>query len=259
MADDFMDILKQQNPGFQGGVNQFDERTRRVGAITDLLGQTGSGGDIATILSQDYGLGQTDREFAQSKSAIGRGAVIAEGFRVRDENNANRQRAQDFLTSNFERNTRTTITEDDINRMFAAEADRISAGAETSQDFLTGFLGSAGITGGGLAAGLASNLNLERLGQVTNARRDLRIFKAQQDFQDSTRNLTFGRDVASVLGRETDETGLAVLAEVLGVDMSVLGAEFAHEAASKAASAAEKAALIGGAGQIAGAGLGLLG
>ncbi len=244
--------------GSQEGLAGAPEIQRRQRRLVDLLAGAGTRDELVGTLTNARGLGGKDRNIARAKTEIGRAGVLAEGFRVRDENEKRRQEAKKFLLASREKNLRPSITEDDINTRFAAEADRASQLANDNFDFLSSALGSAGITGGGLAAGLGTNVELERVGQVTNAKRDLAIFKAQSDAQDALRNIQFDSNIASFLADEADETGLAVMAEILGVDMSVYGRELAHKEARDAAKAATQGAALGLVGQIAGAGIGAL-
>ncbi len=246
--------------GHQLGTSGPAEVRRRQERLIDILGSTNADdrSELIGILTNRQGLGGKDRNIARNITQIGRAGVLAEGFRVGDENDARRQEAKKFLLGNFAENTGPSITAEDIDRMFAADADRATEFAEGDLDFLRGHLGAAGITGGGLAAGLGTNIELKRLGQVTNARRDLRIFKAQQDAQDALRNLQFGQNVAGFLAQEADETRLAVMSEVLGVDLTVLGRELSHKEARDLANAQERSAAIGVGGQLIGAGIGAL-
>ena len=100
--------------------------------------------------------------------------------------------------------------------------------------------------------GLGAQIALQRSGQLTGARRDLRIFKAQQDSQDALRRLQFGGQAAAFIGQGADETGLFALQESAGLDAAVLGAEMQKRAADKAADAQKTAGILGAVGGIAG-------
>ena len=188
----------------------------------------------------------------------GKEAMLEQGFELQDENERRYREALTFMQRAYDENTLPTITEDDINTMFAQEAERSTADYQRNIGAVTESLGLRGISGG-LAADLAAQAHGDFQRALAQSKGNIRIAKIHADAQDRMRNINAAYALGEFQARGADETGLAVTAEGIGVDMALanlLASGSAANAARNAAREASRNALIGG---IVQGGLGFLG
>lgn len=140
-----------------------------------------------------------------------------EAFRIRDEEDARQQEALGFLKEQNEESLQPTLTDRDIQDLFAGDTDRANFAGQDNASALRGMLGGAGITGGGGAAAMATKVNLARLGQIATAKRDLRGLRAQLDADTNIRRFQQGLSVAGMMAMGPSDTGLGALGEISGV------------------------------------------
>lgn len=180
---------------------------------------------------------------------------ILEASRLRDEEDRRLDQATRRLTQATEQNTRPSMTADDINTMFASEADRITQGHLQNMDFLRQGAGVSGVRGAA-QADMGLQAELARLGQLTNAKRDLFIAKVESDARDSLRNLGAELNLANFSAQSPSLLLLDQLNSLAGVRLTQQGLELGAESANKAATASRQAGLMGLAGSLGGAAIG---
>lgn len=145
-----------------------------------------------------------------------------------------------------------TMTDAQINAAFGMKADEASREYLSGLSALRSYLGGAGITGGGHAAGLASQYGLARQGQMTDARRGLFLERVKQDALDRQRNLQNRLVYAQVVGREPSTVWADFLSNITEVRLMERGQALADKASERAADASEQAGLMSGIGGLVG-------
>ena len=147
------------------------------------------------------------------------------------------------------------------------EAIATASGAATSSsanDFLGGmgslrsYLGGAGITGGGQAAGLASNLELSRLGQITDSKRAVYLQVQKDQALDRARNFQNSLVYANAVNRTPSSVYMQFLGDAAGIRLAQQGNEAQRSAAKDAANASKQAGWMQFAGAVGGAAIGAL-
>lgn len=204
-------------------------------------------------------IGGKDHRIARNQLAQATTGLLGEGFRIQQENERRRGEALELMTGAYNRSLAPTLTDDQIDLLYARETDRAAEVLSGDLGFLRDSLGVAGVTGGGFAADLGLQAHQQFARTLAEGKRDLRIAKMQQDSADALRNLQSAFGLGSFIAQGADETGLAVLGEYTGIVASLLGVELGAKAAKEAASAAETGALLGLGGSLAGGAIGLLG
>lgn len=156
-----------------------------------------------------------------------------------------------------------TITEDDIRRRFAARADEAGTGFADKMAGLRDYMGASGVTQGGFVSGVASNAELARLGQLTQARGDLMAFKATSDALDRQKAFDRAQVVAgainrpvSMLGVDFENQQLQTRLAQLGIQSNLEGTQAMAKAQKKASKDSKSGSLIGSAMQLGGAAIG---
>lgn len=97
------------------------------------------------------------------------------------EEDANTAKTRDFLMGS--RNKNQAAMEASLgtaSQMFGKYADQASGNALNQFRGLSDYLGGAGITGGGLAAGLGAQIDLQRQGQISEGMRDISIREGER-------------------------------------------------------------------------------
>lgn len=120
----------------------------------------------------------------------GRGQVENQGLDVllgmsadlTNRENANRAGAVSFLQDQFGRANAADrgMTPEEINLRMGRATDAATGQSLDQWGALRDMLGGAGITGGGLAAGLGAQIELGRLGQIQGSKRDLMVYEAER-------------------------------------------------------------------------------
>ncbi len=180
---------------------------------------------------------------------------VLEASRLRDEEDRRLTQATDRLRTATDRNTRPSMTADDINSLFAREADRITQGHLQNMDFLRQSAGVSGVRGAA-QADMGLQAELARLGQLTGAKRDLFIAKVESDAQDSVRNLSAELNLANFSAQSPSLLLLDQLNSMAGVRLTQQGLAMGAQQARDAATASKQAGLMGLGGQLAGAAIG---
>lgn len=164
---------------------------------------------------------------------------LDEAHRLRDREDAGGA----FLQREFERNTQDVATDRDVNRMYSGLSNQASRDALTAQRNARQFLGESGITGGGFTGHLGSALELQRLGQLTQARSNTRQWQMEQNA--AARN----RRMQAALGvRESSRPSMLVsdaLSDILGLSVTQSGQKAERDAAAAARRDARQAGTLG--------------
>lgn len=166
--------------------------------------------------------------------------------------------AEDIVRNALAKSSGPAMTQGDIDLAFGQETDRIGQGFNDDMASLRNYLGGSGITGGGYAAGLASQYQLARMGQITDARRSLQLEAAKMNTAKKMADFNNTLSLASIVNRDPSMVGMDWTQNILDLRLQQQGAEKADRAAREQAKAAKKAATLQGIGSIATAVGGLL-
>lgn len=167
-------------------------------------------------------------------------AGLLESTRIRDETEARREETLGYLTDEQKRASQETISQQTLDRLFAGKADQAALDAQNLIGAIRSHLGQSGVRGGA-AAGMAAGVELQRLGQLTAAQRDLSVFKAQADAQDRLNRWQRAFQIGDLMNQEPS----AFLADALqNVQQSALVREglIRQERAAMAAAKAQESA-----------------
>lgn len=222
--------------------------------LSDFMAGNANAVDAASALTNTGWYGGDTRN-ATNVAASG---YLQKMFGLEDEENARFQQAAQFLNEQFQKNTQPTVTSDLINSMFARMSDSATSQHQQNMDAIRSYVGGSGVRGG-VAADLAQQAELARLGSITGGLRDLGIFEMQQRAQDSIRNLESAFGLASFLNQSPSMLGADAFGTMLELGDQREGRQAMIQAANKAADASKSAGLQSLAGGVAGGLLGLLG
>jgi len=162
------------------------------------------------------------------------------------------QRMEDIIGAALPEASKPTMTDQDIRRSFGRDADTSASEMIGKMSGLRSYLGGAGITGGGLAAGMAAQYQLARAGQMTDARRALFLEKSKTDALDRARNFQNQLTYASAVNRPVSMIRSDWLNNMAGIRLGQQGVEAQRSAAKDAANASKQAGMMSGIGSIAG-------
>lgn len=161
--------------------------------------------------------------------------------------------AEDLVRGALEKSSGPAMSQQDQDLAFAAEADRVGQGFNDDMASLRNYLGGSGITGGGYAAGLASQYQLARAGQITDARRSLQLEAAKMNTAKKMADFNNTLSLASIVNRDPSMIGMDWTQNILDLRMQQQGVEKQDRAAREQAKAAKKAGTLQGVGSILGA------
>lgn len=168
------------------------------------------------------------------------------------------QKMEDIVAGALPAANAPTWTDEAFNNALTGGSDAAGHDMLSGMNSLRSYLGGAGVTGGGLAAGLATNLELGRLGQVTDSRRALFLERTKQDALDKARNFQNALTYANAVNRPPSTVYADFLADATNFRGQQLGAEYARDAGKKARKAGKDAGELGAIGGIGGALIGAL-
>lgn len=241
------------NPVFTTGKDEFGN----IGGPGDFLGGRAPG-DIAFDLGDESnmpGLGHLGTTNAGARRNLR--ALQEEAFRIRNENDRRFGQASDFMMGQFDANTQQTITEDDINTMFAQQAEMGTSDFLRNNDAISESLGIRGVTGG-VAADLAAQSHAQFQQALAQSKGNVRIAKIQSDFQDSMRNLNAAQTLGNFLATGADETGMVGAGVGIETNLAMGQQQLARGEARAGRKAAEFGGILSGITGLASGGLGLL-
>lgn len=179
-------------------------------------------------------LKETDYALADYREAAYAGQAEEER-RGEEQEGVQRQATQDV--------SKPSLTQEEIDRQFGREANQSGRTMLDAMSALREYMGSSGIYGGGIPAGIAGGIELQRLAQLTQARGDLMAKKAVMDAQDRDRKFQADTLLGQVINRPISMLGIDFEGQNVGVELA------RHMASSqiKAGEQAGKNALLGGA------------
>lgn len=134
-----------------------------------------------TGLASALGLGLTPDGRGQVENQ-GLDVLLGLSSELAGREDQNRAGAIGFLTGQFNRANAASggMTPDEINQRMGRATDAAAGQSLDQWSGLRDMLGGAGITGGGLAAGLGAQIELGRLAQIQGSKRDLAIYEAER-------------------------------------------------------------------------------
>ena len=135
------------------------------------------------------------------------GEYRTEADRLNAENEASRLRGENFMMDAFKANSGSTFSEDDLNKLFAAQADVGLEQLGGNIGALTNSLGIRGVSGG-IGADLAVQAHGDFQRVLAQTKGNLRVAKIQADAADKTRNLGAAFSLGNYIGAPHDETKL---------------------------------------------------
>lgn len=213
---------------------------------------TGPGG-LPVVPSDAYGLDTAvpwrDKQYELSiEKILGAGAQQASGLDSLIESRG--QAAEDLVRGALGKTSGPAMTQQDIDLGYAQEADRVGKGFNDDMASLRNYLGGSGITGGGYAAGLASQYQLARMGQITDAKRSLQLEAAKMNTAKKMADFNNTLSLASIVNRDPAMVGMDWTQNILDLRLQQQGAEKQDRAAREQAKAAKKAGQLQGIGSI---------
>lgn len=175
------------------------------------------------------------------------GAIGLAGEEARNVTNEENRRffeQSDFLGQEFDNANKPTFSQGDIERFFGSALDRIGGDTAQLQSNVRESLGQSGVRGGE-AAGLSAAVELQRLGQITGARRDLEVFKANADRQDAIDRWGRSLGLASYRSQSPSTFFSDFASSNVNTQLALYGIDKQDEAAKRAADASESAGALG--------------
>ena len=177
--------------------------------------------------------------------------TMGEAFRLRDEEDRNRRGSIDFARGEFSRfNNTPAISDEEITTRFGMAGEQANRDANTAYSNVRSALGDNGMTGGS-GAQLAGQIESARLGQLTGAGRDLRLYKARLDSDKAMQRLQAASGLADRMNQSPSAVGLDAMGQRAGLEVTLEGIRSAERSAGQAASAQKKAGKSSAAGSIA--------
>ena len=165
------------------------------------------------------------------------------------------QDAENVIRDALAASSGPAMSQQDIDQTFAQDADRVGQGFNDDIASVRNYLGGSGITGGGYAAGLASQYQMARMGQITDARRSLQLEAAKMNTAKKMADFNNTLSLASIVNRDPAMVGMDWTQNILDLRMQQQGVEKQDRASREQAKAAKKAGNMAAIGQ----GLGIAG
>lgn len=184
------------------------------------------------------------------------GALDTEAKRIRDTEESRGGAAETLIGQALPAANAPTWTDESIRTALGQGSDAAGQDFLKGQDALRSYLGGAGVTGGGLAAGLGTNLELGRLGQVTDARRSFYLDKVRTDAADRARNFQNTLTYANAVNRPVSGAYADYLSNLSQLRLGQYGLEKGYFANKDKAKAAEDAGWMNLLGSLGGAAIG---
>lgn len=234
--------------------NLYSTKDEKFNVNIPTLGRKPGG--LAAVPSDVYNLDTDvpwrDKQYELSIEKI-LGAGAQQAGALDDVIESRGQQAEDLVRKSLAETSGPAMSQKDIDLGFAQEADRVGQGFNDDMASLRNYLGGSGITGGGYAAGLASQYQLARVGQITDARRSLTLEAAKMNTAKKMADFNNTLSLASIVNRDPAMVGMDWTQNILDLRMQQQGVEKQDRAAREQAKAAKKAGTMQGIGSILGA------
>lgn len=170
----------------------------------------------------------------------------------RDEEERRGQAQEDLLKQAADAANKPTITQEEIDRRFGREAAQSGRTMLDSMSALREYMGTSGVYGGGLPAGIAANFELTRLGQLNQARGDLMSFKATADANDRQKQFDREQVVGNAVNRPISMLGIDFENQNVQAQLAKYGIDKRAKAAKKSSDNNLLGGIIGAAGPLLG-------
>ena len=254
--------------GMEGQIDRDFSEDARMRRLRDFLNNPATANDQGIPLDGfDAAMdlrnsGDAKNATQQAQQAANRSvtAMLAEAFRLQRVEDDRFGAASERLTRSVDQ-LPETFSDKDFEAFFR---DEFTLGSDQATQAMFGdmgnvraALGHAGITGGGVAAGLAQAADLRRLRdtkqRALTARLDLRQAKMNADAQDALRNLQAEFNLATFNNQSPSMLGLDALTNASELALTELGLWLGDDAARRKAKADKDAGLAAGIGGAIGA------
>lgn len=148
-------------------------------------------------------------------------ASLREAGRLADTEDSRRGETLGFLRGEFDRaNADSAIKPGEMAMRLGRATDAATGQSLDQWSTLRDALGSAGITGGGLAAGLGSQIELGRLGQITGAKRDLAIYESERQAKSASDRFLRSLGLAEYMNQGPSMALMDQLNNVISVNLN---------------------------------------
>lgn len=193
----------------------------------------------------------------------GRGAMYA-GLGLADRISRGEDKARSdtlgFLKGQFNQaNAASQTAPGDLGLRMGRATDAASGQALDQWKGLRDMLGGAGVTGGGLAAGLGSQIELGRLNQIQGSKRDLAIFETERRAKSASDQFLRSLGVADVMNQGPSVYLSDYINSVADQNTNLQLGNMQLDAAKQSAKAQKQSGLMSGIGQLFGGALSLFG
>jgi hypothetical protein len=143
-----------------------------------------------------------------------------------------------------------SMSDRDIQRMATTAGDRSAREFKSNMGNLRSYLGGAGVTGGGVAAQLATNYEAQRQAVLTDATRSLYEKKVAADAADRAARFNAQLQVANIVGRDPSVAPMDWLTTAAGLRLGEFATIEQLEEAARARKASERAGVMSGIGGV---------
>lgn len=239
--------------------NLFSTKNEKFNVNIPKIGTTPGGMPVlpSDVYNLDTDVPWRDKQYELSiEKILGAGAQQAGALDKVVESRG--QAAEDLVRKSLAETSGPAMSQQDQDLAFGAAADRVGQGFNDDMANLRNYLGGSGITGGGYAAGLASQYQLSRMGQITDARRGLALEAAKMNTAKKMADFNNTLSLASIVNRDPSMLGMDWTQNILDLRLQQQGAEKQDRAAREQAKAAKKAGQMQGLGALGGAIFGAL-
>lgn len=199
-------------------------------------------------LSPRFTWGKSSRETKANWLQEEIGRLVHEGGgeakRIQGVEERNQEAGLQRLQGAYDRSLVPTIDDETERMLVAQQTAGISKNYLEQTGQIRNFLGSAGITGGGVGAGLLQKATLSKLGQIADTRTQVRIERAREDMRDRQRALLGAHTVSQFQTNEPSTAWLQFLTGLTNMRFGQQQGEMARSAAKDQAKASETAGYL---------------
>ena len=158
------------------------------------------------------------------------------------ESGARQDAAVEFARGESEASLQPTLTDRDIQDLYAEDVDRIDEAGTENASALRSMLGGAGVTGGGQAAAFATQIGNARTAAYAGAKRSLRGLRAKLDADTNVRRWGQGVQLAAMMAAPRSDAMIQAWGQTANVRMTQEGNELGLITAREQAQAMKDAA-----------------